>query len=125
MIEKGFYKIGQDGGTYVVAHFYNPTTKEFISKCVRDYDYSDCSRDDDELYYMPINEQVKTIYLHDNGCILVGDMAKVVKGRTIEHGYIGKVVKKKEYTDRYGRWIADYIYFEDGKKINIANCILV
>lgn len=124
MLEKGFYKIAQSGGSYVVATFYNPDTKEVKTKGVRDYDYSDCSRDDDELYYMPINEDVKRVYLHDNGCILVGDMAKVVKGRTIEHGYIGKVVNRREYTDKYGCWLADYIYFEDGRKINVANCIL-
>lgn len=124
MLEKGFYKIAQSGGSYVVATFYNLDTKEVKTNGVRDYDYSDCSRDDDELYYMPINEDVKRVYLHDNGCILVGDMAKVVKGRTIEHGYIGKVVNRREYTDKYGRWLADYIYFEDGRKINVANCIL-
>lgn len=122
--ELGFYKIGQTCGSYVVASFYNPETKELKTKCVRDYDYADCSRDNDELYYMDINEDVKKIYLHDNGCILIGDMAKVVKGRTIEHGYIGKVVDKREYNDKYGRWLADYIYFEDGRKINVANCVL-
>ena len=125
MLEEGFYKVEQHGGTFIVAEFYNPDTRELESKCVRDYDYADCSRDDDELYYMDINEEVKRICLHDNGQILVGDMAKVVKGKTIEHGYIGRVVNKREYKDRYGRWVADYIYFEDGRKINVANCVLV
>lgn len=58
-MENGFYKVAQTGGTYVVATFYNPETGDMKSKCVRDYDYSDCSRDDDELYYMEINEDVR------------------------------------------------------------------
>jgi hypothetical protein len=125
MLEKGFYKIAQRGGTYIVATFYNPNTKEIINKCVRDYDYEDCSRDDDELYYMEINEDVKKIFMHDRGHILIGDMVKVVKGKTIEHGYIGEVKNIKEYRNKYGRWIADYIYFNDGRKINRKNCILL
>ena len=123
-MEKGFYKIGQTGGSYVVASFYNPETKELKTKCVRDYEYADCSRDDDELYYMPINEEVKRIYAHDNGRILVGDKARVVNGRTLEHGFVGTVKAIKPYKDRYGRWLADYIYFEEGGKINIDNCEL-
>lgn len=124
-IEKGYYKVLQEGGNYVIATFYNPNTKETITKCVRDYDYSDCSRDDDELYFMEINKDIQRIYYHDKGMILEGDKARVIKGRTLKHGYIGTVQKIKEYKDKYGRWLADYIYFEDGKKINIKNCELV
>jgi hypothetical protein len=123
-MENKYYKINQEGGSYIVATFYNPVTKKSKTECVRDYDYGDCSRDNDELYYMEINEEVRKIYLHDHGVILEGDYARVVKGRTIEHGFVGKVVAKKEYKDRYGRWIADYIYFDDGRKINIKNCEL-
>ncbi len=124
-INNDFYKVEQHGGTYITATFYNPDTKETKITRVRDYDYDDCSRDNDELYYMPIDEEVRTIWLHDNGKILVGDVVKVVKGRTIEHGYTGKVKDIKPYNDKYGRWLADYICFEDGRKINIDNCILV
>ena len=45
----------KSGGSYVTAEFYNPTTGETRSECVRDYDYGDCSRDNDELYNMPFN----------------------------------------------------------------------
>lgn len=124
-MENKFYKIGQSGGCYVVASFYNPVTKEFKTQCVRDYDYSDCSRDNDELYYMPINDEARIAYAHDNGRILVGDYARVIKGRTIEHGFVGKVIDRREYTDKFGRWLADYLYFEDGRKINVHNCELV
>lgn len=124
MLEEGFKKIAQSGGSYVVATFYNPLTKEVKTECVRDYDYGDCSRDNDELYFMEIDEAALIAYQHDLGIILVGDFAEVVKGRTIEHGFIGKVIAKKEYKDRYGRFLADYIYFEDGRKINVDNCKL-
>ena len=122
---EGFKKIAQTGGTYVVATFYNPATNEVKSKCVRDYDYADGSRDDDELYFMEIDEEARVAYLHSQGIILVGDMAKVVKGRTIEHGFTGKVIDKREYRDKFGRFVADYIFFADGRKINVANCVLV
>ena len=125
MQENGFYKIYETGGVYVVGYFYNPITKELKTECLRDYDYDDRRNDNDELYYMPINEEVKKIYLHEKGVILVGDKAKVIKGRTIEHGFIGVVINKKEYKDKFGRWVADYIYFEDGRKINVNNCELV
>jgi len=121
----GFKKVAQTGGSYVVATFYNPDTNEVKTKCVRDYDYADCSRDDDELYNMPIDEDAKVAYCHSLGVILVGDMARVVKGRTIEHGFVGEVIDKRDYKDRYGRFVAEYIYFNDGRKININNCELV
>lgn len=58
-LPKGFYKVAQNGGCYISATFYNPDTKEVVSCCVRDYDYADCSRDNDELYYIEIDEEVK------------------------------------------------------------------
>lgn len=123
-IREGFFKVAQEGGCYVSATFYNPTTKETISGCVRDYDYSDCSRDNDELYYMPINEEVKAQWLHDRGIILEGDTVKVVKGRKVPVGTVAKVVAKKPYKDRYGRTQAIYLYFDNGMKTNEDNCIL-
>ena len=60
---EGFFKVNQSGGSYVTAEFYNPTTGETRSECVRDYDYGDCSRDNDELYNMPIDKEVRTLWL--------------------------------------------------------------
>lgn len=122
---KDFKKVAQTSGSYVVATFYNPKTGEVKTQCVRDYDYADCSRDNDDLYYEPIDEAARILYQHSLGIILVGDNAKVIKGHTIEHGFIGKVVDKKDYFDKYGRFVAEYLYFADGRKININNCILV
>ena len=123
-MENRFYKVGQDGGTYVVATLYNPITDETKTQRVRDYDYADGSRDDDELYDMPIDEEVRRIWLHRNGLILVGDTIKVVKGRKIPHGTVGKVVDKKPWRDNYGRTRAIYLYLDNGDKVNEDNCIL-
>lgn len=121
----GFYKVAQDGGTYVVATFYNPVTNECITKCVRDYDYADCSRDNDELYYMDIDNEARTKWLHSKGVILVGDVVEVVKGRKIPVGTVARVTDKKPYKDRYGRTQAIYLYFDNGMRTNEDNCKLL
>ena len=125
MFENRFYKVSHTGGTYVTGMFFNPVTGEEKSELLRDYDYSDCSRDNDELYYMPIDEEVRTAWLHTRGVILVRDQAKVVKSRTIEHGFVGTIRAIHDFTDRYGRTQATYLYFTDGRKINKNNCELV
>lgn len=121
----GFYKVAQDGGTYVVATFYNPATNESITKCVRDYDYADCSRDNDELYYMDIDNEARTKWLHSKGVILVGDVVEVVKGRKIPVGTVARVTDKKPYKDRYGRTQAIYLYLDNGMRTNEDNCKLM
>ena len=103
---EGFFKVKQSGGSYVVAVFYNPYTGETRSECVRDYDYGDCSRDNDELY-------------------LAGDTVEVFKGRKVPKGTIATVKSIRPYYDRYGRWVADYAYFTDGQRTNIENCRLL
>ena len=121
----GYFKVAETSGCYCTAIFFNPTTKDYKSICTRDYDYSDCSRDNDELYYAPINEDIRKEYLHFCGCILVGDTVEVFKGRKVPVGTIGTVVKKFDYKDNYGRVQATYVVFADGQKTNIANCRLV
>lgn len=123
-LPSGYYKVAQVGGCYISATFYNPDTKDTISCCVRDYDYLDGSRDNDELYYMEINEVVRTQWLHNRGVILVNDVVEVVKGRKVPIGTIAKVIDKKPYKDRYGRTQATYLYFDNGMKTNEDNCRL-
>lgn len=122
---KGFHKVSHEGGTYVTGMFYNPETGEEISVLLRDYDYADCSRDNDELYYMPIDEEVRVLWLHKHGIICEGDTVKVVKGRKIPIGTVAKVVKIKAYYDKYHRWCADYAYLDNGMKTNVDNCELL
>ena len=120
----GFFKVAENGGTYVTGVFYNPETGMVKHELLRDYDYADGSRDNDELYYMPINEEARTLWLHSMGRILVGDVVEVYKGRKVPVGTVGRVKDIKPYKDRYGRTVADYVYFEDGQKTNIDNCRL-
>lgn len=124
-MENRFYKVSEEGGTFVTGTFYNPVTGEEKHEVLRDYDYSDGSRDNDELYYMPIDEEVRRVWLHTRGIILTGDMIEVIKGRTIPHGTTARVIDKKPFRDRYGRTQAIYIYLDNGKKINIDNCKLI
>lgn len=120
----GFFKVAESGGTYVTGIFYNPTTNTVRRELLRDYDYADGSRDNDELYYMPINEEARTLWLHSMGRILVGDVVEVYKGRKVPVGTVGRVKDIKPFKDRYGRTVADYVYFEDGQRTNIENCRL-
>ena len=124
-MENRFYKVTHEGGTLVTGMFFNPVTKEEDYRVLRDYEYEDCSRDNDEWYKMPIDEEAFREWKHHHGEILQGDKAKVIKGRTIEHGFIDTVKNIHKLKDKYGRYIATYIYFNDGRKINIKNCELV
>ena len=124
MLEKGFFKVAESGGTFIVDTFYNPETKESYTKCVRDYDYADGRRDDDELYYMEINEDVRRIWLHDKGVIFAGDLVKVVKGRKVPVGTVAKVIEIYDWRDRYGRVQTTYAVLDNGMKTNVNNCIL-
>ena len=125
MLENRFYKVAERGGSYVVAVMYNPITEETNTVCARDYDYADGSRDNDEYYYMPIDEEARRAYEHHLGAVLEGDVLEVVKGRTLPHGFRGTVRKVCDFTDRYGRYVATYAYFVEGGKINVANCKVV
>lgn len=118
----GFKKIGQEGGTFIVATFWNEKTNEIQTKCVRDYDYSDCSRDIDELYYMPIDEDASKKYGHSIGLIFDGDFIEVFKGRKVPIGTVAKVKKIYAVKDKYNRWVADYALLENGMRTNVNNC---
>lgn len=122
---EGYYKVGQSGCMYIVAYFYNPDTKQHMSKCVRDYEYADKSRDIDELYYMPVNEEVRRIRDRNEGIINVGDMVEVVRGRKLRIGKVATVKAIKPWHDCYGRCKATYLYFTDGTRTNINNCVLL
>ena len=125
LLERGFRKVEQSGWTYITAHFYNPQTGETMYGCVRDYDYEDCRNDNDDLYYMPIDAEARRAYLHSIGIILDGDTVEVVKGRKVPVGTVGKVTKKYEVNDKYGRWVADYVVINGEFRTNVTNCVRV
>lgn len=125
MVRDGFKKVSQSGSTFVTAGFFNPETKEFYTHCVRDYDYADGSRDDDEAYYMPIDEDALREWKRFNGIIQIGDTVEVVKGRKVPIGTIGNVVNIYDWKDNYGRVQARYVVLSDGQKTSIDNCKIV
>ena len=130
MLENRFYKVGQGGGSFVTALFYNPVTHETDTVVARDYDYSDCSRDNDEVYYMPIDEAAQEAYRRylnsvHGGNLAVGDTVEVFKGRKIPHGTIAKVTRIYDWKDSYGRVQTTYAVFADGRKTNVFNCRIV
>lgn len=120
----GYYKVKQEGGSYVVATIFNPETGDEKTMCVRDYDYSDCSRDNDEIYEMPINENARKAWMHKHGAILKGDRIRVFKGRKVKVGTIATVTDIKPYKDMYGRVLTMYAYLDTGERTSIANCEL-
>lgn len=120
-----FYKVAQSGSIFITALFFDPETKEVRNEVVRDYDYADGSRDNDELYYMPIDEEVKKLYLRHIGIISVGDTIEVVKGRKVPIGTIADVIDIRDWKDQYGRVQTRYAYLSNGQKTNITNCKIV
>lgn len=122
MLNNEFYKVSQSGGSYVVGTFFNPVTKEEKTETLRDYDYCDCSRDNEALYVMPINEEAKKLWMRFNGILTEGDTVKVVKGRKVRIGTVAVVVKIRPVYDRYGRWVADYAVLSTGEQTSISNC---
>lgn len=122
----GFYKVAENNGGVCIGTFFNPNTMESFSKKVWDIDDDRLLWDEEiqTLRYLPINETIRTMWKHHNGEILIGDTARVVKGRKMPIGYIGVVEKIKPFYDRYGRWKCNYIYFADGQRTNYDNCVL-
>ena len=125
MLENKFYKVNQTGGSYVVALFVNPVTWKSYTVCVRDYDYSDCSRDNDELYHMPIDEEAADAWRKHIGIVEAGDTVKVVKGRKVPLGTVAKVTRVYDYKDRYGRVVAVYAVLDNGQKTSVYNCEII
>lgn len=130
MFENRFYKVNQEGGSYVVGLFVNPITWETKRETLRDYDYDDGRNDNDELYYMPIDEEVKEAYRKhlaltsgdDGGWFAApGDVVEVFKGRKIPVGTVAKVARLWEYKNSYGRLLTRYAVFEDGRKTSVDN----
>ena len=126
IIAAGFAKVYQNtSGSLITATFYNVETKERISEVVRDYDYSDCSRDNDQLYRMPIDKDALRRYNVDNNIVFEGATVVVVKGRKVPIGTVAKVEKIVPWCDCYGRTRTTYAYLDNGMRTNIHNCEVI
>lgn len=126
IIAAGFAKIYQDvSGSLITATFYNVETKERLNVVVRDYEYSDCSRDNNALYRMPIDEDALRRYNVDNNIVFEGATVVVVKGRKVPIGTVAKVEKIVPWCDCYGKVRTTYAYLDNGMRTNIHNCEVI
>lgn len=121
----GFHKIHQFGGSLIVAVFWNPETNEEHRFVVRDYDYGDSSRDRDELYNMPIDQEYRRKYLRARKVIQPGDLVEVYKGRKVPIGTRGIVTSMRDVCNKYGGVMAVYVRLDNGASTNVLNCRLV
>lgn len=124
----GFYKVFENGTSFVTANFFNPITKEEFSKNIYNYD-DDRVRDSVGDYYsIPICEDIKKMYLNHKGIIQVGDLVEIVSGRKFK-GESKRV--KKEYiyniAGMYGKTYGEVYYyiFEDNTKVKQEHCKLI
>lgn len=108
----GYFKISQKGGTLVTATFWNPFTDDAKCVTVRDYEYPG-DRDDDELYNLPICEDMRRLHERGEGRLVEGDRVRVVRGRKVPIGSTGVIQSFSSVNDRYGRRVATYVVTED------------
>ncbi len=92
----GFYKVEENNGGVCVGTFYNPDTQEYFTKITWDIDDIRLDQDEEvQIYrYMPINKDVRRLWLHRAGVIQEGDRIKVVKGRKVPIGTVATVGDK-------------------------------
>ena len=121
----GFYKVNENGYSLTEATFYNPDTGESFSKIVWDMDDDRVCWEAGEYRDLSINNKVARLWKRHNGVIQDGDKVMVVSGRKVPIGTVSYVREIKPIHDRYGRWVADYVYMENGMRTNIKNVVLV
>lgn len=125
--EDGWRKVAENSSTSLVtADLFNVLTGEEAHVWVRDYDRWDASEcDAPEWYDVAIDDDARRAWCRKNFVITDGLRVMVIAGRKIEHGYSGVVESMRKIRDRYGRHVADYVVFADGKSTNVKNCVLI
>ena len=131
----GFKKIAEDYSySLKTVYLYDPETKESKHIIVDDTEYQygdgninkDFTLDELELLRtMDIDEEALKQYNKDNNIIDIGSIIEVVKGRKYTKGTTGAVVKIVKYKDKYGRYVTDYIFTDNGMKIDCRNVIRI
>ena len=122
LMADGWRKVGIDHGSYEHAYLFNVNTGETASVCV--YDWDDPRNEDTFWYNVSIDDDARIAWCKKCNKIDAGLVVKVVKGRKVPIGYTGLVVRIRKVYDRYDRWVANYVVFEDGTSTNITNCVL-
>ena len=131
----GFRKIDENYSYSLKSiNLYNPDTKESKHIIVDDTEYQygdgninkDFTLDELELLRtMDIDEEALKQYNKDNNIIDIGSIIEVVKGRKYTKGTTGAVVNIVKYKDKYGRYVTDYIFTDNGMKIDYRNVIRI
>ena len=125
---KNFYKVAENGRTYVSAIFFNPITKEEFSATIYDYDDERVQINAGVMYSMEINEDIRKMWLHKHNIIQVGDLVQINRGRKFK-GEQKRVIKEFTYSinGMYGRPYGDiqYLVFDDNTKVAKDNCDLI
>ena len=131
----GFRKIDENYSYSLKSiNLYNPDTKESKHIIVDDteYQYGDGNINRDFtleelelLRTMDIDEEALKQYNKDNNIIDIGSIIEVVKGKKYTKGTTGIVIKIVKYRDRYGRYVTDYIFTDNGMKIDYRNVIRI
>lgn len=110
----------------MTAVLFNVRTGEEAHVWVRDFDRWDTTEcDAPDWYDKAIDDDARRAWYRKNMVITDGSRVLVVKGRKIEPGYAGTVDRIRKVRDRYGRHVANYVVFTDGKETNIDNCVLI
>lgn len=120
----GFFKVAEENGSCAYAGFWNPETDDFEWKLVKDHT-SDVFYRNDELYNLPVDEEVRRDWLHSRGKILVGDTVMVVKGRAVKPGTVSEVRRIEPVYDKYRRVQAHFCYLTNGERTYVHNVRLV
>ena len=126
LFEDGWRKVSESGASYVTGVLFNVLTGEEAHVVFRDYDrdwVGDAEAAD--WYDRSIDDDARRAWCRKHFVITDGSRVAVVKDRKIEAGFVGTVERMKKVRDRYGRYVADYVVFEDGRATNVENCVLV
>ena len=124
--EDGWRKVSESGSSYVTGVLFNIVTGEETDVVLRDYDRESVwDAEGAEWYDRSIDDDARRAWCRKHFVITDGSRVVVVKGRKIELGFSGVVERIKKVRDRYGRHVADYVVFEDGRSTNVENCVLV
>ena len=125
-MEDGWRKVSERGSSLIVSELFNVVTGEEASVVTRDYEREWVDEAEaPEWYAVPIDHDARRAWCRKNFVITDGSRVMVVKGRKVEPGYAGVVSEIRKVRDRYGRYVADYVVFADGKATNIDNVVLV
>lgn len=121
-VPEGFIKVNESGNVFKFGTFYNPKTKQ---ECVIMEDGDDERDYKPEVLHIPVDKEVRHLWLHEKGIISVGDKVKVLKGRKVPIGTVGLVVGIRKIVNKYGAHMCDYVKLDNGMETSVDNCEMI